>query len=358
MSSSVSTDKFIIEGILLTGLAVIGIIGNILCIATFAKKVVQQNFHRLMLSLAAVDLCFLTLAILIFGLPTLMPSLKETNLFKRSIPFTLPATQISITGSIYMTLAIGLERYLTVVHPFFKISHNWSSRFYILPILAFSVLYNIPKFLEVEIFEKNVFLASNISLEIEGESLSSSNNSINQSNTDEMLDTPTSYNQSEQVLSLEPTSLRKHPLYIQGYIVYANMIVHGLIPLLLLVFLNTASYRQIRRLQKTNAFDGSMSQVQMKDIRLAQVSLIIVAVFIICHSARWIPNIYEAFQSNQQAKWPRWVLFTSHCSHLLIVLNSSVNFYIYTFKQSNKIFRVRHQSVDLEMTQLTPLAKI
>ena len=36
-------------------------------------QVVQQNFHRLMLSLASVDLLFLIVAILIFGLPNLVP---------------------------------------------------------------------------------------------------------------------------------------------------------------------------------------------------------------------------------------------------------------------------------------------
>ena len=48
-------------------------------------------------------------------------------------------------------MAIAIERYITVCHPFFKISHNWSPSKYIIPILIFSVAYNLPKFAELEV---------------------------------------------------------------------------------------------------------------------------------------------------------------------------------------------------------------
>ena len=68
-------------------------------------------------------------------------------------------------------------------------------------------------------------------------------------------------------------------------------------------------------------------QNREKDIKLAQVSLIIVfgeldnyyhvsklmrifAVFIFCHSVKWIPNIWELRQSQddrEYLEWPRWI---------------------------------------------------
>ena len=48
-------------------------------------------------------------------------------------------------------MAVAIERYITVCHPFFKLSHNWSPKKYIIPILIFSVAYNIPKFGELEV---------------------------------------------------------------------------------------------------------------------------------------------------------------------------------------------------------------
>ena len=73
--------------------------------------------------------------------------------------------------------------------------------------------------------------------------------------------------------------------------------------------------------------------------------------FILCHSIRWIPNIYELQQEaatkvrilwdkgllanhliQADLVWPPWVQYTVQFSHLLTTINSSVNFYIYTLK--------------------------
>ena len=66
-------------------------------------------------------------------------------------------------GSIYTTLAISTERYITVCHPFFKISHTWSAKRYLIPILILSISYNIPKFFELEVHEETGILKSLLS---------------------------------------------------------------------------------------------------------------------------------------------------------------------------------------------------
>ena len=43
------------------------------------------------------------------------------------VPVMLPMAQVGLTGSIYLTVAISIERYTTVVHPFFKVSSGCSS---------------------------------------------------------------------------------------------------------------------------------------------------------------------------------------------------------------------------------------
>ena len=67
---------------------------------------------------------------------------------------------------------------------------------------------------------------------------------------------------------------------------------------------------------------------------LFQVSLTIVFIFILCHSVKWIPNLYELARLAREDKreWPPWVESVTHISHFLMVVNSSVNFYIYCFK--------------------------
>jgi hypothetical protein len=44
-----------------------------------------------------------------------------TRLFKQLITLLLPLVHIGLTGSVYLTVAVALERYTTVCHPFFKV---------------------------------------------------------------------------------------------------------------------------------------------------------------------------------------------------------------------------------------------
>ena len=83
----------------------------------------------------------------------------------------------------------------------------------------------------------------------------------------------------------------------------------------------------------------------------------------ICHGVRWIPNLYEIQQGvldrGDSLVWPSWVGSVTQMSHLLTVLNSSVNFYIYQAKhykgQSSAARRPNRSSV--LSTQVLVLAR-
>ena len=120
------------------------------------------------MTLCGYDLVYLISSLFIFALPLLWPAITSNNFFPYSITYLLPIAHVGMTGkpqkkdfsnnniyfipgSIYTTMAITIERYITVCHPFFKISLNWSPKKYIIPILIFSWAYNVPKFLELEV---------------------------------------------------------------------------------------------------------------------------------------------------------------------------------------------------------------
>ena len=75
-------------------------------------------------------------------------------------------------------------------------------------------------------------------------------------------------------------------------------------------------------------------QSKKSEVALAKVSLTIVLIFILCHSIKWIPNIYEHLRlsGNDKRKWPSWIESTTHVAHFLMSFNSSVNFYVYCAK--------------------------
>merc|ERR1719206_32498 len=269
-----------------------------------------------MVFLAIFDLLYIIMALLLFGLPEIYNGMRALAWYARMVPVLLPLAQIGLTGSIYLTVAISIERHTTVVHPFFKLSHSWSSSIYIIPTVIFSIVYNIPKFMELttEVRTKTV-----------------------------IAEDPEVENKTLEAIVVVATKLRQNTNYVQLYVIYMNLIFNGIIPLMTLVILNTLVYRRLKALSQCVEAPLRSSSVQWREVMLAKVSCLIVAVFIVCHSVRWIPNIFELQQgtsNKEHLKWPPWVQYTTHFSHLLTVINSSVNFYIYFLKHyRGNIFR-------------------
>ena len=93
-------------------------------------------------------------------------------------------------------------------------------------------------------------------------------------------------------------------LLLEVYLTYLNLLVNGLIPLLMLIPINTRIY--MRMITTCQHLPGQ----QPAEVRHTQASLAIatgnhcdpsslaisdidIAVFILCHAVRWIPNVWE-----------------------------------------------------------------
>ena len=139
----------------------------------------NQTFTNLLLWLAAIDSTFMVsqnfflirllnqflfyqiLVNLTFSLPSLSPSYKAL-VFPLILPSLLPLTSVSMSASVYCVIALAVERYLHIARHqasnkvgadqnklYFLTWYFQGSFFgYILPVMAFSLLYNAPKFFE------------------------------------------------------------------------------------------------------------------------------------------------------------------------------------------------------------------
>ena len=320
--------EFTFEIVLLTIVGSFGIVGNTAAIVMFVRMKDQMNFHRIMIMLSTFDSILILLNIVTFVYKHFSESFNAVGYHYIAL-FMLPVAQIAMTGSIYSTMAITVERYLIACKPFYVVSNRWSANRYIIPIVAFSITYNLPKFFEIK--------ASTM--------------------RDESNINKTSY-------TIDATELRLNQAYYIVYTIWMNFIFMGLLPFLLLIVLNGLTLnrlvKQIRYMNKAHTIFQDTAHPYNNPIiqpflnkgqhiekgqksknptptegQLAKISLTIVLVYIICHGVRWVPNIYELVQISDPGYeeecfvWPVWIERVSNISRFLITLNSSVNFYIY-----------------------------
>ena len=144
-------------------------------------------------------------------------------------------------------------------------SHSWPAKTLVLPLVAFAILYNVPKFFELRVV-------------VPGDS--GQNGTI----VDEY--------------DIAATDLRLNSYYYKVYLMWMNFLLMGLGPFVVLVVLNALSVRELIVLSGGNniTIGPDSATNRRKDIVLAKVSMAIVFVFIVCHSIKWIPNIYELLQ--------------------------------------------------------------
>ena len=146
-----------------------------------------------------------------------------------------------------------IERYVSVAHP-----RHWfctfSSIIYIVPVIFLSILWNIPRFMELKTCYKSV---SNISITFP---------------------------------EICPTILRTKLSYTRDYILIANFLMMALIPFLLLAILNYMLFRTIQLSGKKNK---KTTTRQKRDQKIAAILILIVLVFGCCNFVRIITNMYE-----------------------------------------------------------------
>ena len=205
-------------------------------------------------------------------------------------------------------MSIATERFLAVVRQ----SSGVHMITFILPSMLFSILINIPKFFETEL--------------------------VHQYLTDEA-------NNTYQVMEIEITSLRQDPDYIYYYIYWTRLLCTGVIPFIFLSSMNILIYFYVRKKIPSSSICSQNSHSDMEHItnvrkntsNAAGTLTAIVLMYLICNTPRLVlniaeyilyPDIYD-FDSCGCSLPPTWLVILCGISHLLLTINSSINFLIY-----------------------------
>ena len=152
----------------------------------------------------------------------------------------------------YLFLLFISERYLLVCKN--KSLERFSVILLVAPVILFSLIYNLPRFFELQV-------------EID------------------------EYTNSTYVV---PTLMRQHKHYIQIYIIWINLFVMGVIPFAILITLNICIFQKVRQL-KLRRNRGENGEIVTPSLFYAKLCLFVVAVFVLSHTVRWIPNIWENY---------------------------------------------------------------
>jgi len=419
-----------IEGVGIASVGAIGIGINLFAIwkLSFGQDKAERHcFHHLLLSLSICDLTHIIFNFICFALPHLSEAYRE-NVLLYTIPFLIPLAQMSLSCSSFTTVALTVERYISICWPFLRYRFEIKASYYIWSVVTFSVIYNTPRFFEWQTYseaiqrpclselykvpgvngigsvtqmqahanftypipemdllnalddaalEQIIFAEKESDYEVYVDHPS---NTVFDYDVSFDTDIPSS-NCTETYwnVTLIPRSLRLNHHYKVVYMNWMNFLVNLMLPLGVLLYMNIAIYKGMKRLhasssKATYGVNGSLLQgtamsnlrtqktdlevpshspshghipgqvsvlnvseneeERERDARFTRASVLIVVAFGLCHTLRLITNFIEMFC--ERLSLPRWFEVMVCVNHLLVTINSSFNFLIFLMSAKRK----------------------
>ena len=253
---------------------IIGICGNTLALFVLWRKREHDptNFYSLMLCLSVFDLSYIFMALITFSLRR-FSSAYEEDIWNYILPLAIPVLQVTLTGSIYCTIAITLERYFVICQPFYRIAKGWRPRTFLVPIAMISILYNIPKFLEFQTCELTTLVMPN------------DNNTVTVNSTiycsPVLFLYPSIRSETNEVGLRQNNTIECRKLFVdftnlrldRTYVVYSmcsNLLINAIVPFIFIITLNSLIVKKMRThiIPPSNECMISMDEMEGKDVTI------------------------------------------------------------------------------------------
>ncbi len=269
-------------------LCLFGLVGNTISFLVLHKDRTTPVATFLLQVLAVVDNIFLLLWMIHYSVKSYFRAYEVTDLgapwlYTRVVTF--PLLYMAQTETIWLTVVIALNRYMAVCLPY-KAPHLCTViNVYkeVIVVTAFSIAYNIPRFFEIQITHVN------------------------------------------GTIGYERTSLWNSQIYKTVYVDALYYLFTFVLPLLILVFVNTRvtiAYQAIRK-RKRRMTTNRRSE---NENNITLVMIVIVLIFILCQAPARIVQLVWSYKFPHCHTYQYYII---HATNVLEVLNSSVNFLIY-----------------------------
>ena len=314
-SNSAWTFKYVVEGILITVILFLGLLGNSLSIYILRQKEVklQRVLVDVLCSLTAFDNLFLIGAFLLFSLPQLCASYADYT-FHLISPYLYPITNTLLTCSSYMTVVVIANKYLLIGRIIqqkrSRLLHNGYMHLFLVILAAVSV--NIPRWLE--------FSCCNYETRV--------TRTINETSGEIMI-----RNTTMMYVAINP--IRNQYEYIRDYTLISSNLLTLVIPMILMSIFACRIYREMAKSTSLISDDFGENEGKEQEGRNRRFTFVLIGIiilFIICRIGELGISVYELvliIREGERKSFPEYIRAIISINTLLLVCNSSFNFLIY-----------------------------
>ena len=257
-----------VEGPAMLTIGIFGSLCNLLCLAVLRKSnelKLSPDYIFLLRSQSVFDLLYLLTSTPVTAIPYIFPLFRQ---YAMMLPWLFPFVQITMTASIYTTIALAVERYLSIREP--NVTRQFPCVLVLLLITVCSFGLNVPRFFELRVVE-----------DVET-SLATVNNTGDFSR-DFAIKTTVRY-------SVKPTADFYTVGYFLGYNMIGSFIITLFIPVVSLIILNTLIWKKLKGIYQNRSRLGVREK---RNYRAALSLVFVVILFFFCHSMKLVVSGYQ-----------------------------------------------------------------